>query len=162
MGPAGIEPTYRQSLCITLPCWVGPMKLLIQYFDLATSYFPLLYRVSSPLLGLTSEFGMRSGVPSPPKHQHTALKNIRFSIRITIEYGNEMPFKNPNGIRVGRGEWIRTTDLCAPSATLYQAKLHPDGTGAGEGSPLREDPSVPMQAQRHTTRILRDCVVGLG
>ena len=45
------------------------MESVIQRFDLATSYFPLLYRVSSPLSGLTSEFGMGSGVSPRTSHQ---------------------------------------------------------------------------------------------
>ena len=28
------------------------------------------------------------------------------------------------GIKIGRGEWIRTTGLYVPNVALYQAKLH--------------------------------------
>ena len=42
---------------------------LIEFFNLAASYFPLLCRVSSPRESLTSEFGMRSGVSPLINHQ---------------------------------------------------------------------------------------------
>ena len=28
--------------------------------------------------------------------------------------------------KVGRGDWIRTSDTCVPNAVLYQAELHPE------------------------------------
>ena len=43
----------------------------IAYFVLAPTYSPRrLRQVPSALAGLTSEFGMGSGVTPPPKHQH--------------------------------------------------------------------------------------------
>ena len=53
----------------------------------------------------------------------------------------DVQFPSPQAREIGRGERIRTSDLCVPNAALYQAEPRPDRAYAGTETSRRRQAS---------------------
>ena len=73
----------------------------IKFSVLAASYSPPC-GVPSPLVGLTSEFGMESGVTLPPNHQHGKFNFFYFS-NFTTGHASELCPVESSALLLGFG-----------------------------------------------------------
>ena len=71
--------------------------------------------LSSAQVGLTSEFGMGSGVTPPTRHQHKTCKNNTPSLSATKTRTAQKEQCTKN-----RGGRVRTSNLSAPRGVLYR------------------------------------------